>query len=319
MATFDYEVVITGSGFGGSVCRASCRGEGLPGWRPGVRQALEGRGHSEDPVGSAELLVAPRGRAVRDPKDRVSRRCAHPPKKLDSHEGAVLFEVINRNASAHFIGGIPIGDSSESGAVDPYLRLFGQPGLHVIDGSVMPANPGVNPSLMITALAERAMSLWPNRGEADARPPLGSGYERVNPVMPHRPVVPAGAQGELRLDAKAADVIPEYPRVAVTGRQGGRWPPMAHAGCTVCKTISPSRTRNISTPFSARDPAAFAVHSRNSRSQRPRTRGHPEPRRDRPRGAVRQPQARRRGDHLRPGKVAGVPGRREATDDAQRR
>ena len=44
----------------------------------------------------------------------------------------------------------------------------------------MPANPGVNPSLMITALAERAMSLWPNKGEADARPPLGSGYERVD-------------------------------------------------------------------------------------------------------------------------------------------
>ena len=48
-------------------------------------------------------------------------------KKLDSHEGALLTEVINRNASAHFVGGIPIGESSESGAVDPYLRLFGQP------------------------------------------------------------------------------------------------------------------------------------------------------------------------------------------------
>jgi len=56
-----------------------------------------------------------------------------------------------------------------------------------MDGSVMPANPGVNPSLTITALAERAMSLWPNKGEADTRPPLGSGYERVSPVMPHRP------------------------------------------------------------------------------------------------------------------------------------
>ena len=131
--------------------------------------------------------------------------------KMGSREGALLFEVINRNASAHFVGGIPIGDSSESGAVDPYLRLFGQPGLHVMDGSVMPANPGVNPSLTITALAERAMSLWPNKGEADTRPPLGSGYERVDPVMPHRPVVPAGAPGELRLDAKKADVIPDYP------------------------------------------------------------------------------------------------------------
>ena len=132
-------------------------------------------------------------------------------KKMDSREGALLTEIINRTASAHFIGGIPIGGSRKSGAVDPYQRLFGQPGLHVIDGSVMPANPGVNPSLMITALAERAMSLWPNKGDVDTRPPLGSGYERVDPVMPHHPVVPAGAPGELRLDAKKSDIIPDYP------------------------------------------------------------------------------------------------------------
>jgi cholesterol oxidase len=132
-------------------------------------------------------------------------------KKMDSREGALVTEVINRTATAHFTGGIPLGDSSESGAVDPYQRVFGQPGLHVLDGSVMPANPGVNPSLTITALAERAMSLWPNNGEVDTRPPLGSGYERVDPIMPHRPIVPAGALGALRLDAKKSDVIPDYP------------------------------------------------------------------------------------------------------------
>jgi cholesterol oxidase len=131
--------------------------------------------------------------------------------KMDGGEGALPFEVINRTASAHFTGGIPIGDSSDSGAVDPYHRLFGQPGVHVMDGSVMPANTGVNPSLTITALAERAMSLWPNKGDADPRPPLGSGYERVDPVMPGRPVVPAGAPAELRWGAKKGDVIPEYP------------------------------------------------------------------------------------------------------------
>jgi len=80
-----------------------------------------------------------------------------------------------------------------------------------MDGSVMPANPGVNPSLLIMALAERAMSLWPNKGDADPRPDLGSGYERVAAVMPHEPIVPSGAPGELRLDAKKDDIIPQYP------------------------------------------------------------------------------------------------------------
>jgi cholesterol oxidase len=131
--------------------------------------------------------------------------------ELGAHEAALATEVINRNASAHFVGGIPIGEDRDDGAVDPYLRLFGPPGLHVMDGSVMPANPGVNPSLSITALAERAMSFWPNKGDEDPRPPLGSGYDRVAPVRPHAPAVPAGAPAELRLDARKDDVIPEYP------------------------------------------------------------------------------------------------------------
>ena len=75
----------------------------------------------------------------------------------------------------------------------------------------MPANPGVNPSLMITGLAERAMSLWPNKGDADPRPSLGSGYNRLKPIMPRKPIVPAGAPAELRLDAKKENVIPLYP------------------------------------------------------------------------------------------------------------
>ena len=104
--------------------------------------------------------------AIEDFVDRVA-------KQLGAHEAALATEVINRNASAHFVGGIPIGESSQTGAVDPYLRMFGQPGLHVMDGSVMPANPGANPSLSITALVERAMSLWPNKGNEDTRPPPG--------------------------------------------------------------------------------------------------------------------------------------------------
>ncbi len=132
-------------------------------------------------------------------------------KKMGADQRALAFEVINRTASAHFIGGIPIGDTPDAGAVDPYQRVFGQIGLHVVDGAVMPANPGVNPSLMITALAERAMSLWPNKGDSDTRAPLGSGYTRVAAVAPAGPAVPKGAPGELRLDARKQDIIPDYP------------------------------------------------------------------------------------------------------------
>lgn len=100
--------------------------------------------------------------------------------------------------TGHLIGGCVIGDSPATGVVDPYHRVHGHPGLHVVDGSTIPANLGVNPALTITALAERAMSLWPCKGEPDPRPPLGSRYVRVAPVVPRRPAVPVGAPAALR-------------------------------------------------------------------------------------------------------------------------
>ena len=115
------------------------------------------------------------------------------------------FAVASRATSSHFIGGMTMGDNAEQGVIDPFQRVYGYPGLHIMDGSVIAANPGVNPSLTISALAERAMSFWPNKGEADPRPPLGSGYDRIAPVMPHQPIVPAGAPGEYRLDATEVD------------------------------------------------------------------------------------------------------------------
>jgi len=57
--------------------------------------------------------------------------------------------------------------------------------------------PRVNPSLTITAQAERAISFWPNKGELDPRPVQNSEYKRINAVAPHSPFVPAGAIGEL--------------------------------------------------------------------------------------------------------------------------
>ena len=100
-----------------------------------------------------------------------------------------------------------IGESPAKAVVDPYLRVFGHPGMHIMDGSVIAANPGVNPSLTIVALAERAMSFWPHKGEEDTRPPLASAYERLKPVMPRKPIVPKGAPAEYRLDAtKVSDL-----------------------------------------------------------------------------------------------------------------
>ncbi|GGR77235.1 cholesterol oxidase [Micromonospora fulviviridis] len=118
--------------------------------------------------------------------------------KIDGIAGGTIGEIANIPMTAHFIGGCPIGDSPETGVVDAYHRLYGHPGIHVADGSTVSANLGVNPSLTITAQAERAMSLWPNRGEPDLRPALGSAYQRLAPVAPVRPAVSAGAPAALR-------------------------------------------------------------------------------------------------------------------------
>jgi cholesterol oxidase len=113
--------------------------------------------------------------------------------------GGNVGEPFNAPLTAHFIGGCTIGDSPETGVVDPYQRMYGYPGLHVVDGSAISANLGVNPSLTITAQAERAMAFWPNQGEPDPRPELGSAYARIDPVAPAAPVVPDAAPGALRL------------------------------------------------------------------------------------------------------------------------
>ena len=112
--------------------------------------------------------------------------------------GSIFEALLDVPTTAHIIGGCPIGATPEDGVIDPYHRVHGYDGLHVVDGSAVTANLGVNPSLSITALAERAMALWPNRGDADPRPPLGAPYRRVAPVPPRAPAVPADAPAALR-------------------------------------------------------------------------------------------------------------------------
>jgi cholesterol oxidase len=127
--------------------------------------------------------------------DEVIRRMAD---EIDGFPGNSIGEIFDVPMTAHFLGGCVVGDSPDTGVVDPYHRVYGYPGLHVVDGSTISANLGVNPSLTITAQAERALSLWPNHGEKDVRPPLGAAYAPVEPVQPRCPAVPEGAVGALR-------------------------------------------------------------------------------------------------------------------------
>jgi cholesterol oxidase len=108
-------------------------------------------------------------------------------------------DVFNIPMTAHLLGGCVIGDSAETGVIDPYHRVYGYPGLHVACGAAVTANPGVNPALTITAMSERAMAFWPNQGDRDQRPPVSASYVALKPTAPRAPLVPAGAPGELRL------------------------------------------------------------------------------------------------------------------------
>ncbi|MDT5178674.1 MAG: cholesterol oxidase [Mycobacterium sp.] len=127
--------------------------------------------------------------------NEVTRRIA---KKIDGVAGGTWGELFNIPLTAHFLGGAVIGDSPEHGVIDAYHRVFNYPTLYVVDGSAISANMGVNPSLSITAQAERAASLWPNKGEVDQRPAQGQPYRRLAPIAPEHPVVPADAPAALR-------------------------------------------------------------------------------------------------------------------------
>ncbi|OBK83766.1 GMC oxidoreductase [Mycolicibacter sinensis] len=127
--------------------------------------------------------------------NEVTRRIAD---KIDGVAGGTWGELFNIPLTAHFLGGAAIGDSPEHGVIDPYQRVYGYPTLAVMDGAAVSANLGVNPSLSITAQAERAASLWPNKGETDQRPAQGEPYRRLEPIAPKNPAVPDQAVGALR-------------------------------------------------------------------------------------------------------------------------
>ncbi|GAA2530387.1 GMC oxidoreductase [Streptomyces koyangensis] len=132
--------------------------------------------------------------------------------EINGFAGSNIGELMGTPLTAHFLGGCPIGATADEGVIDPYHRLYGHPGITVVDGSAVSANLGVNPSLTITAQAERAASLWPNKGEADPRPAQGRPYERIAPVAPVRPAVPAKAFAALDLPFLGMPAMPPKQR-----------------------------------------------------------------------------------------------------------
>ncbi|MHB1469663.1 MAG: GMC family oxidoreductase, partial [Solirubrobacteraceae bacterium] len=88
-------------------------------------------------------------------------------------QSSVMEALLNVPTTAHILGGAVIGADASAGVVDADQKVFGYESLLVCDGSVIPANVGVNPSLTITALAEHAMSRVPAAGSGAAHePPL---------------------------------------------------------------------------------------------------------------------------------------------------
>ena len=128
--------------------------------------------------------------------NEVVRRIAE---KNGGMAGGHIGDLVGAPFTAHFVGGCVIGDSPDTGVIDPYHRVWNYPTMHVVDGASVTANLGVNPSLTITAQAERAMSMWPNKGSVDPRPLQGSKYEPVEFQKPARPFVPEYAVGALKV------------------------------------------------------------------------------------------------------------------------
>lgn len=128
---------------------------------------------------------------------RVAERFAE---KVDGIPQSSINETLLATPStAHILGGCGIGDSAESGVIDMYQQVFNYPGLYVADGSVIPANLGVNPSLTITALTERAMSYIPPAPAGPLRAvPVGYEIIQVASVSNHsNGAAPAGAARRL--------------------------------------------------------------------------------------------------------------------------
>lgn len=123
-----------------------------------------------------------------DVGQQVARRYSE---KSQGEVGNVALDIlVNTPVTAHIMGGVPIGKSAADGVVDESGEVFGYQGLRVLDGSIIPGNLAVNPSLTILALSEYAMSQVPVKDEASAA--------KVKPVLFSKPLpgMVSGLEGE---------------------------------------------------------------------------------------------------------------------------
>jgi cholesterol oxidase len=96
----------------------------------------------------------------------LAQRFAH---QIQGTPGSLITETLfGTPTTAHILGGAVMGATPQEGVIDPRHRVFGYPHILVVDGSAVSANPGVNPALTISALAERAMSFIEPKGEPPA-------------------------------------------------------------------------------------------------------------------------------------------------------
>jgi cholesterol oxidase len=165
MQTLDNSITVSGRKRFGKVRLTSRQGHGEPNpqWIP--------QGH----------------KSIRAMADRLSELTGN-----KAIAGGNWGEIFGLPLTAHFLGGVVIADSPERGVIDPYHRVWGHPDLHVVDGSAISANLGVNPSLTITAQAERAMACWPAVGETDERPGQDQPYRRLDAPPARVPGVDLG-------------------------------------------------------------------------------------------------------------------------------
>jgi cholesterol oxidase len=94
---------------------------------------------------------------------RVTRTFAQKSKGIPL--GSINEGLLGVALTAHVLGGCPFGDDAHEGVIGLDCQVHRYAGLYVIDGSIIPANPGVNPSLTIAAFAEYAMSMVPEKEE----------------------------------------------------------------------------------------------------------------------------------------------------------